>query len=714
MSEAGHDAEARELFFRLSEDKLRGRTLWVGAALCLSLLMPYEIIEDQPQFLWQLFGELPPSGIVAALAYTLAGLTIVALGRLTLPSGTLALAVLTALVAAFVVRRAGSDASTWGTLPLPESVVSGSALALLSLSCVGGASSLSGDDRMRAARRSLAGAGIVLALAFYLLPRHGEAPWRPLWQHLRMAGGLEDARLRLGAITLTVVEMWPGVVAVAGWFYVQKQRTGRRVFPLLAVLGFPLVWSMLAFARVARHNPGSALFTALGSGCELVAVVVVASAAFEILAQIPVCAEAWSERDRRAWRMTARGCALVFTLLSGTALWLARPPAKGVRWELGTSTAAGDTLFGKHVLAWSRARWTWDQTVRQASGARALVTMRERGTRAVHAAGEVDPHLARALEQMMEVGQDLGASSRRWYRTVARVNEASREARLPYYLDPETRIRKTKDGLRRRFGLDAFRIVRARRFDVDGEVYATLHVRSLATRIASHRFGLLGLSRDVQPFALVAVDANAHHHDQLVAMGGDGESTARCGRAFEAEADAALERCGERLRAWLEDPAVVEQLASQVERHELQHQIDGPILPLAGEVRDALAGFTKRARARVNRELSAYLAQLTAAETPPGLGLVMPLRFALLDQRGLYHRAAVLLFEVLGSTRVRDGRGRVDTARLSRVYEQLLRHDDEGLAALASDRWAATFHRDLPVVSLLDESVSERGPTSSQ
>ena len=111
-----------ELFFRLSEDKLRGRALWAGGALMLSLVMPYEIWDEQPHFLWQLFGELPAAGIVAAVSGAVAGLAVIVMRRFVKGGAELAMAVLAALFGWFIAARFGARASSWGVLPLPQSM----------------------------------------------------------------------------------------------------------------------------------------------------------------------------------------------------------------------------------------------------------------------------------------------------------------------------------------------------------------------------------------------------------------------------------------------------------------------------------------------------------------------------------------------------------------------------------------------------------------
>jgi hypothetical protein len=212
-----------------------------------------------------------------------------------------------------------------------------------------------------------------------------------------------------------------------------------------------------------------------------------------------------------------------------------------------------------------------------------------------------------------------------------------------------------------------------------------------------HRVGLLGLSRDVQPFALVVIEANEEHVLELTGMVGAERSTPRCGRTFEETGDAILARCGARLAEMVAHADFSSAISAKVERHELQHQIDGPLLPMATPVMKKLAGYADHAQARVNRELSAYLAQLTANTSPLHVGLIIPLRFCLLEDRGTYHHAAVLMFEALGQRSVRSGR-RVDPALLAPVFDDLLALDETALSERASEAWEDLFGDDLPRV----------------
>ena len=333
--------------------------------------------------------------------------------------------------------------------------------------------------------------------------------------------------------------------------------------------------------------------------------------------------------------------------------------------------------------------------------AEAQIRMRERGRSLIAAAAVLDESLADKLTDMVAVGERIDASSRGWYRAVGLVNAASRDAALPYYLDPEVRLRKRPSGLRRQFHANGFRVVRARRFDVDGDTFSALHVQHLRGEGRQrHRVGLLGMSRDVQAFALVVVEANAAHLEDLERMVVDRDPP-RCGRAFQPRVDAIFERCGVRLREMVERHDLGAAVTAKVERHELQHQIDGPLLPLATPVMKKLAAYATSSQARVNRELSAYLAQLTSSVSPIHVGLVIPLRFALLETRGTYHHASVLMFEALGDRRIRGAFGRVDPSLLAPVFDELFRLSEEELRARAAAAWKRLFGDRLPEVRLI-------------
>ncbi len=692
-----------ELFYRLSEDRLRQRALWAGGAIALSVLMPYEVIDNQPQFIWQLFAELPPSGVIAGLMPLATGAVIIAARRWCARSASLAIAVIAALCAHAVVHRLGADASAWGLLPLPASFMGRTGLALAALGATAAGANLAFRPATRAPSRWLLIGALLCALVFYLLPGRGEAPGTMVWRMLAVLGDMPTLRFQLGILTVAVVALWPAILALIGLWHLR--RPPARSFSgisMAALFGFPLILMMLLFSWYVRSSPGSALFGAFGAALEISAVLALFAAAAEALGDAVFS----GERDvpmPDGWpaKKTAALAGAAVIAVAGLQWWLARPPDKGVAWTLSAATADGDRLFGELVVSWSDARYVWDRQVREDSSASLLLEVKKRGRDMVEAGQAIDPALGAALDALASAAWRLDTSSRAWYRLVADVNGAARDASLPYYLDPQVSIRKTKDGLERSFVVDSYRVEQVHRWQVDGAPHATLFVRGFGTLRGGHALGLLGFSRDVQRFALVVVEAGEAHVAELLAMAA--ADPPRCGEAFDSDADRVSLRCGEQLGAMVSDVGrATDAVLAKVERHELQHQIDGPLLRIARPVLRKLAGYADETQERVNRELSAYVAQLSADSPLPKLGLVIPLRFALLQDRGIYHHAAVLMFEAMAGTEIRDARGRVQPARLGEVFDGLMALDDDALRARAAEVWQELFGDPLPRVERMD------------
>jgi hypothetical protein len=701
---------AAELFYRLADDRLRRRTRWAGAVIAASVLWPYEVVEGQPQFLWQIAAELPISAVVAAIAPALAGIVVLLAGWRGKRAASVALTVIAALVATSVVRRLGAEAAAWGLLPMPRSFTDRASLALVALAASAAGSNLSqreGNDARRATRMLVALA-MLASVVFYGWPGRGEAPGVTVFRNLALLPDMPSFRFQLGLLTLAFVALWPAIVSLAALGHLRwpAKRTPSAV-AMAALLGFPLILMMLLFSWFMRASPGAALFGAMGAALEIAAVIHVFAAALEVLGETAITKAV--ERDEPSGWVPRRaaGLALGVTLaIAGGQWWLARPPRKGIDWAPGASSPAADELFGEHIARWSSARARWDRKVRRDSSASDLLEVKASGQRMVDAGAALDAGLGTALDALAQAAYQLDTSSRRWYRLVADVNAELRRSGLPYYLDPRVSLAKSKDGLVRHFVVDSYGVERVRRWQADGQPLSTLQVRALAGPGGGHHHGLLGLSRDQQPFALVVLDAADDHLADLAEMVATSPPT--CGETAGSASEEATRACGAWLAAQMADPEAAAAVVGAVERHELQHQIDGPLLALAPSVRRKLAGYTDAAQERANRELSAYLAQLTA----PGnvrLGLVLPFRFALLTDRGTYHHAAVLTFEALVGRSIRSESGRVLVAELANAFEELTRLDDEGLRGRASAAWGSQFGGRLAPATLVDEILAGGG-----
>ena len=131
------------------------RSRWAGLALLFGLLIPYESIHNRPQFLWQLFCELPPSAVLAGLAPTIAGAVILLARYRTKRAGSLAVLVLAALLAATLCHKIGADAAAWGLLPLPPNLAGAASSALLAMALAAAGADLAFRPATRRAARAL-------------------------------------------------------------------------------------------------------------------------------------------------------------------------------------------------------------------------------------------------------------------------------------------------------------------------------------------------------------------------------------------------------------------------------------------------------------------------------------------------------------------------------------------------------------------------------
>jgi hypothetical protein len=672
-----------DLHFDTAADRLRARAVWAAPLVALGSALPYEVVDGHPQFLWHLAGELPPAGVAAILAPAVAALTVGAARWRSTSAAGLAWATLGALAGAGLVIALGRDAAAWEPLPLPDSLATrpGGGLVALALSAAG--ANLTFARHTRRLGRRLLVAALFLATAFYLLPGRGEAPLRTVVRLLGEIESLPGWRFALGAIVLSVMALWPGVVALFGQLHHRHPATDPQpVLGIVAIYGLPLLLVMLAVRVLPTSPPPWTVFAIAGGVAVLAGLLALLSAAVEV-----GLAAVWAPADPKD--LTARGSArraVVAVALAGAAQWgLARPPAKGLAdWQPAPPTAAADTLFADVLPAWSEARLVWDHGVRVQAGAAATVEVKRAARDARRAAAALDPGVGHAIDALTRRAHDLDLAGREWSRLVGDVNAAIRAAGQPYYLDPSALVLQSPDGLRRHFRMRAYRVHHVRRFATDDAQYATLHVARLDDPDA--RDILLGFSRDRQPFALVLLPEIDALETQLRA---DIE-TGRCtfdGGFLDPRVAA---RCGGVLAAALTTDTLHRAVVSNIERHELQHQIDGPHLPMPGPVLAHTARLAPSIRARINRELSAYIAELTADDAPAALGLVHLLRF-LDGPAGVEHHVALLALSLLADRPLPPRDDAAARAHAVDGFAALADLEDGTLRSRAASAWAELY-----------------------
>jgi hypothetical protein len=662
--------------------RLRERMKRFGAAVLVLGLLPVEVVAGRPQFLWQVLAAQPPAGMVAALAPAVCGLALLLGARFVRRALPLAVAGATTLLATAVAIHFGGTAAAWEALSLPPSVTERPVPAVLSLAACSAGVHLAFKPAMRTASRALLGVSLVAAAAYYLVPVRGEAPGVALWDMLAHLGELPHWRLQLGFAVIGIMLAWPGVIALAAQRYQRAVPEHEEpVLALAALYGLPVMFGMLLYRALPLGGPGWPFVLTAVELAVLATLLSLLGSTLEVLLEgllSPDVAEA--ELDLPPGWPARR---LLGAHLAGLGAWtlglvlLARPPQKGVEWALQPSTPAAEALYGELLPAWNDARWTWDRRVREESGAMDLVEVRKAGRALVDAAPAVDPGLAVAVERLVTESRTLDLAGRRWYGLVGEVNEAARAAGLPFYLDPTVYEYGADDGVRRHFRVRSYRIASVSGLTVGSGDYAALHVRHLGD--AYTRDSRLGFSRDLQPFALVVLDEIEAWSKDLAA--------GHCGLdEADARAVASCERVLTELRA---DPDfdLSAAITRITERHELQHQIDGPELPMPTAVVRLTGRYDDAVRQRVNRELSAYVMELTTAGVPPRLSLVHMLPFAL--RRGsAEHLVAVLVFEALTDRTLVDPRsGELDEANITAAFDTLIGVNDETLRQRADALW---------------------------
>ena len=658
--------------------------------------MPYEVIDGRPQFLWHLAGELPAAGLVAYLAPMAAGAVIVLTGFVARSTLTVALTVVAALAGTAVLTRLGADATAWDVLALPGSLADRPSPALLALALTAAGSSATSRPRARRVGQIMLVAAVGLVAWFYLWPGRGEAPMATVVRMLSRLDDLPHWQLQLGFIVIAVLALWPGIMALLGLVHVWRPAQDEHpTIGLVAIYGLPLCLAMLVFRALTSSPDGWIIFGPVGGILVLTGIIALLASGLEVLTEQLVVGPG-SQASRLGRLGAAAG---VLGVLSLGQWLLARPPHKGVDWTLTAITAEADEVFDTLLPRWNKARRHWDGQVRRTSGARALVEVKAAARRLLTAAAPVDSGLESALGRLTREANDLHVAGRHWYALVHDVNEASRRAGLPYYLDPTVLIFQTPEGLRRHFRMRSYRVEAVRRFEVEGRAFATLHVRRLGSARDGRR--LLGFSRDLQPFALVDLDEIGEFVQGLESAAGRPQPT--CAPEEAGTPSEAMQRCG----------AVLSQLTARLpqglgpglnaltERHELQHQIDGPHLAMSGAVL-ARWSLGESAQWRVNRELSAYLAELTASDASPLLGLLHLFRFALPPRPSAEHHVAIITLGVLSGMSVSDDEGQAVPDRVLAAFDHVAALDDTELRARAAAAWADLFGQALATPTALD------------
>jgi hypothetical protein len=711
------------LFFGVSAARMWSRARWCSVLLLLVSILPLDVLYKTPIFLWDVVPEVSLGGQLGLLALPVAAASIFVASFVAKRGGSLGMFVLAALASTAILRWLGAERAAWDQNTLPESISNKPAFVLLSLAAAAAASNLSFRPATKRAVRPMVAVSVTSALVYYVFPDRGEAPLRGIFRTLAHITELPDFRFQIGALILTFLVSWPLLVAGTSVFLLRSPSSkDEGTVALLATWGLS-VWLGLLIVR-GFGSPEGGLVLLLHSAMVLAVTAVVGL----LSAALVVAVETFFVREgdvapasRRVpdaidgevdafgkpvttaklapgGGLPARAALLASVggtlALGGAAFALSRPPDKGTEWTLRDATSKSDEVFGTALPSWMRARRNWDFATRAEQSSEARVLLKERGTHLVVAADDLDRSLGDAVLRLVEESDDLDLAGRRWGNLVTDVNEASRQAGLPYYLDADIVTEFDKDSFRHSFAVYPYRIEEVRQYDVGGRPYATLRVRRIGRVRQGH--GRLGFSRDSQPFALVILEETEEQGEIFSAIAKMGYCTD--GLVANTDLYSGLDRCGQLLKDYAagDGRAIASGVLAATERHELQHQIDGPHLPLSPSVLAIMEGYAHASQDRVNREVSAFLAELTAEGAAPKVTLVQLAQYLLAreDPTGTYGRTAMAALEALSGRTVRRGY-RLDGKAFWSVYEELFTLPDDELRARAKQTWEREFDAEL-------------------
>jgi hypothetical protein len=199
----------RALFFNLAGERLRSRALWCSIILISSIVLPYEVVDGSPQWVFGIIRELPVAAVIAAFAPALAGVAILVARGLCKRVTSLAIAILTTLATAAVVIKVGADAAAWDVLRLPTSFAERPTPAILGLSLAGAGANLTFKEHARRDARVLLVAAFVLIAGYYAWPARGEAPLTTVVRALAQIGELPNVRFQIGLAMVAFFALFP-------------------------------------------------------------------------------------------------------------------------------------------------------------------------------------------------------------------------------------------------------------------------------------------------------------------------------------------------------------------------------------------------------------------------------------------------------------------------------------------------------------------------
>lgn len=676
------------LVLSLSDERLRRRMRWAGALLSLSFAIPFDAIEQRSVFLGEVLLDLSPVEVIGALAPMLVGLFLLAASRVR-SSRRVALLSLAGIALLLLVSGGVSwvtgASSPWDLLPMPESWTAAPGAGLLALPFAGVSLALAGRAQASRARRRLKLCAVALAILYYIWPVLGEPPGLALLRVLRQMGEHGIARVPANLLLASFLS-WP---LLALWMAVRSSGAlpAPRAQVALVTYPGPALLVGLIYRSLSGQEISGGLWAAIGSSVLLLSMVSLVHCSLEHWVEEDLAGQgqaSWREEDSLplpGLLLWGLGISMV-----GNSVATLRSNSAALSWPLGPASEAGSQLFGRLIPQWNDLCQSSPPVAAPNVSPPPIESLEQK---IAETAASLDPRLPGALGALMATGKDADLTPRRWTRRVSQVNEVSRQAGLPFYVDP-TSLFFDAQGNSGGFHLQTYRIESIQRFRLGGGAFASLRLRAL--RPERGNLGALGISRDLQPYAILDLDELALVQKTLEVLGSPPSPACLERPPLVGQEGLAHKACGYLLQRLVSQGSLGPALIQNTERHELQHQWDGARLPRTGGVLRRLGSYGLGIQTTVNRELSGYLAEMTTPGTAPQLALVLLFRHAFAHRQGIEHETALLTLEALS----------LPGERFGGPAEQFLRLvwlSDEELRSRARRGWARQFGWELPTFS---------------
>jgi len=279
----------------------------------------------------------------------------------------------------------------------------------------------------------------------------------------------------------------------------------------------------------------------------------------------------------------------------GAYQWKVYTPPPNLEWKFTTPSAQDKKIFSDLFPSYVIARNDQDHYLAKGQQKPHIEErVRTRSNALIDAARALDPELSERILSFVRLSENPDFSGRLWMKQLRKINERIREIGLPYYVQGNYMQMSKSSEMRRIFFVKTFYVERLRRFTVDGQEVASIHLRSLDRVRFKGRW--LGLVRGDMPFALIMLDQIEKHSRALFNALNE---TASCNTELSYLTVEAIDidaKCGSEILNQMRKmnldvdnrpeeafQAILERNVLVTERHELQHLVDGDDLesPLA-------------------------------------------------------------------------------------------------------------------------------------